>query len=156
LGCQSTPELRDRLQMAVGAAAATIVPGIVMPLVSKRLRAEAARVHPRCRPVTVGAYLRRRREQGSASTSTIWAKPCWAKAEATHRLQIVLDHLQDPEVDYISIKISALHSQINLLAWEQTRAAIEERLCRIFEAALPTGKFVNLDMEEYRGSGAHH
>ncbi len=70
--------------------------------------------------------------------------------EAARRLQTVLNHLKKPEVNYISVKISAIFSQINLLAWDDTLTQIKARLRLLYRAALPDNKFVNLDMEEYR------
>ena len=48
------------------------------------------------------------------------------------------------------MKISAIFSQINLLAWDATLTEIKVRLRKLYRAAAPGGKFVNLDMEEYR------
>jgi RHH-type proline utilization regulon transcriptional repressor/proline dehydrogenase/delta 1-pyrroline-5-carboxylate dehydrogenase len=48
------------------------------------------------------------------------------------------------------VKISAISSQLNLLAWDDTLTALKERLRRLYRLALKGGKLVNLDMEEYR------
>ena len=49
------------------------------------------------------------------------------------------------------MKISAIFSQINLVAWDETLAEIKARLRLLYRAALArAAKFVNLDMEEYR------
>ena len=53
-------------------------------------------------------------------------------------------------MNYVSVKISSIFSQINLVAREATLEAIKERLRKLYRAALPDKKFVNLDMEEYR------
>ena len=53
-------------------------------------------------------------------------------------------------MNYISVKISTIASQINLLAWDKTLGVIKERLRRLFRVALSGNKLVNLDMEEYR------
>lgn len=80
--------------------------------------------------------------------------------EAQHRLDVYLKDLTKPEVEYISVKISTIYSQINLLAWEETLEALANNLRKLYRAAIANPytrsdgtkvpKFVNLDMEEYR------
>lgn len=80
--------------------------------------------------------------------------------EAENRIQLYLDYLRDPHVEYVSVKISSICSQIHLLAWEETLEVLSQRLKRLYREASqnlfvrPNGtavqKFVNLDMEEYR------
>lgn len=50
------------------------------------------------------------------------------ESEAHHRLQQVVDRLTDKDCDYISVKISAIFSQIHLVAFEETVKLIQERL----------------------------
>jgi RHH-type proline utilization regulon transcriptional repressor/proline dehydrogenase/delta 1-pyrroline-5-carboxylate dehydrogenase len=69
--------------------------------------------------------------------------------EAKKRLDVYLNDLKNPEIDYVSIKISTIFSQINLLSWDKTLDILADRLRELYRAAKPK-KFVNLDMEEYR------
>ena len=78
--------------------------------------------------------------------------------EADRRLKDNIDRLRQPGVDYISIKLSAIVSQISLTGYQQTIDKIKPRLREIYRAAIEGGrttgpKFVNLDMEEYRDLG---
>lgn len=72
--------------------------------------------------------------------------------EAEKRLQLILNDLSKPEIEYISVKISGIFSQINLLAWDDTVKKLSSRLRRLYKAAENSRppKFINLDMEEYR------
>ena len=45
-----------------------------------------------------------------------------------HRLNTYLDDLSQDDIEYISIKISTIYSQINLLAWDKTLEILSERL----------------------------
>jgi RHH-type proline utilization regulon transcriptional repressor/proline dehydrogenase/delta 1-pyrroline-5-carboxylate dehydrogenase len=49
----------------------------------------------------------------------------------------------------ISVKLTALSSQISELAWEATKAQLKERLRPLFRKAMQLGVFLNLDMEHY-------
>lgn len=72
--------------------------------------------------------------------------------ESKKRLQICIEDLNNPLVPVISVKISAIFSQINLVAHKPTLEALKERLRVLYRAckeATPH-KFVNLDMEEYK------
>ncbi|MEQ1875628.1 MAG: L-glutamate gamma-semialdehyde dehydrogenase [Bdellovibrionia bacterium] len=53
-----------------------------------------------------------------------------------------------PKVN-VSVKVSALFSQINLKDWEGTKTALKARLRPVFDVAMESGVFINLDMEQY-------
>lgn len=144
------PAAQDRWMMRLGALGSRFLPQLVMPLVAARMRAETARVILDGEPQALRKYLQKRRGEGFRINLNHLGEAVLGEEEAAHRLESVLDYLGKPEVSYVSIKISALFSQINLLAWDETLAQIKERLRRLYRAALPAKKFVNLDMEEYR------
>jgi RHH-type proline utilization regulon transcriptional repressor/proline dehydrogenase/delta 1-pyrroline-5-carboxylate dehydrogenase len=53
-----------------------------------------------------------------------------------------------PKVN-VSVKVTALYSQINEAAWEPSLVAVCERLRVIFRKAMTHNVFINLDMEQY-------
>ena len=60
--------------------------------------------------------------------------------------------LAQPAVDYVSVKISSICSQLDVLRFDHEVERIAARLRRLYDAAnsYRPAKFVNLDMEEYR------
>lgn len=63
--------------------------------------------------------------------------------------QIDQNHLGPiPKVN-VSVKLSALYSQINDKAWDQTKEVLKERLRPLLQAAQEKNVFLNLDMEQY-------
>jgi RHH-type proline utilization regulon transcriptional repressor/proline dehydrogenase/delta 1-pyrroline-5-carboxylate dehydrogenase len=72
--------------------------------------------------------------------------------EAGRRLDGTQQLLMRPDVDYVSIKVSATVPPIAAWGFEEAVRDIVERLLPLFRLAraAPTPKFVNLDMEEYR------
>ncbi|MCB1108182.1 MAG: bifunctional proline dehydrogenase/L-glutamate gamma-semialdehyde dehydrogenase, partial [Chlamydiia bacterium] len=80
--------------------------------------------------------------------------------EAQRRLNLYLHDLSEPAIEYISIKITTLYSQINYLAWEDTLEKLAIRLRQLYYTAMQnqftqangstSSKFINLDMEEYK------
>lgn len=63
--------------------------------------------------------------------------------------QIDRDHLGPiPKVN-VSVKMTALYSQINDKAWDQTKNILKERLRNVFKTGMERNVFINLDMEQY-------
>jgi RHH-type proline utilization regulon transcriptional repressor/proline dehydrogenase/delta 1-pyrroline-5-carboxylate dehydrogenase len=54
------------------------------------------------------------------------------------------------EVDYVSVKLSSVVSQIIALDREGTLDRVSEKLRQIYRTSITTNTFVNLDMEEFR------
>jgi len=60
-----------------------------------------------------------------------------------------IDHLGPiPKVN-VSVKMTALYSQIQDSAWEQSKSILKDRLRPIFKKAVEKNLFINLDMEHY-------
>lgn len=142
--------LADRVLMRLGAAGSLVLPGVVMKAVAERMRADSARVILPGEKEPLRRYLHTRAAEGFRINLNHLGEAVLGEDEAQNRLKTVLDHLADPAVNYISVKISAIFSQINLVAWDDTLAEIQARLRTLYRAAAKGGKFVNLDMEEYR------
>lgn len=53
-----------------------------------------------------------------------------------------------PKVN-VSVKLSALYSQINDRAWDETKGILKDRLRPLFRKAMKKNIFLNLDMEQY-------
>lgn len=80
--------------------------------------------------------------------------------EAQRRFQTYLEDLSKPEIEYISIKVSTICSQLNLIARDTTLTILAHRFRLLLQKAHDNTflkldgtfvpKFVNLDMEEYR------
>ncbi|MFO0976534.1 MAG: bifunctional proline dehydrogenase/L-glutamate gamma-semialdehyde dehydrogenase [Planctomycetaceae bacterium] len=140
----------DRLLMQAGAVASRLIPETVMPAVADRMRADSARVILSGEKDDMNQYLNRRAAEGFRINLNHLGEAVLGEQEAEHRLSAVLDHLSNPAVNYISVKISAIFSQISLVAWDETLVEIKSRLRTLYRAASLRGKFVNLDMEEYR------
>lgn len=149
-----------RLAMHVGARASVRFPGMVMPMITSQLRKESSNVILPAEDGSLRPHLRKRRKAGIRMNINQLGEAILGENEAHHRLQQVVNRLADKDCDYISVKISAIFSQIHLVAFEETVKLIQERLRVLYRAAishaatLPDGakkpKFVNLDMEEYR------
>ncbi|MDE3055836.1 MAG: proline dehydrogenase family protein [Verrucomicrobiota bacterium] len=132
----------------------------LVPVAIHTLRKETSRVIIPGEPSLLQQHIIQRRKEGVRLNINHLGEAILSEEEAKRRLQIYLDDLAHPMIDYISIKISTLFSQINLLDFEGSLATIKDRLRLLYRTAaaspvlLPDGssraRVVNLDMEEYR------
>lgn len=149
-GVPRYPSPHERALMALGAFGSRFVSGLVMPLVQATMRAQTSKVILSGEEKALQKFLAQRQSKGFSINLNHLGEAVLGEEEAAHRLEQALHTLTRPDVAYISIKISAIFSQINLLAWDETVGEIKTRLRLLYRAALPQNKFVNLDMEEYR------
>jgi RHH-type proline utilization regulon transcriptional repressor/proline dehydrogenase/delta 1-pyrroline-5-carboxylate dehydrogenase len=142
----------DAALLTVGVAAAGLLPRVVMPLVRQRVRAELAGFVIAAEDRPLGRHIARREAQGTRLNLNVLGEAVLGEEEAGHRLDAVLALLARPDVDYVSVKVSAVSSQINVVAFDAEVERIAGRVRRLYDAAMAGGRarFVNLDMEEYR------
>jgi len=136
------------------------LPQVFVPIFKSMLRSETSTVILPGERRRLARHMSKRRKEGIRVNLNHIGEAILGEEEAEKRLQIYLDDLARPEVEYISVKISTIYSQINLLAWDETLEILEQRLKELYRAAMQhtyvrqsgkgVPKFVNLDMEEYR------
>ncbi len=132
----------------------------LVPIATHTLRKETSRVILPGESALLGKHLQERKKQGIQLNLNHLGEAILSESEARHRLQIYMEDLKNPGIDYISVKISTIFSQINLIDFDGTVEHIADRLKQLYRAAMkypvakPDGsskaKFINLDMEEYR------
>ena len=142
--------LLDRILLQLGAFGSRLLPQPVIAAVRQRLRSESETVILPAEDPALTRYLRQRRQDGARINLNQLGEAVLGEQEAARRLESILSLLARDDINYVSVKISAIFSQINLVAWDSTLEKIKERLRQLYRAALPDRKFVNLDMEEYR------
>jgi RHH-type proline utilization regulon transcriptional repressor/proline dehydrogenase/delta 1-pyrroline-5-carboxylate dehydrogenase len=142
----------DRLALIAGARLARLVPGVVMPAATARLRHEFSAVVLPAGQRRLARHVRRRRREQIALNVNLLGEAVLGEGEARRRTELVAGLLERDEIDYVSVKISAVCANLDVLAYEDSLARILERLRTIYLVAARSDppKFVNLDMEEYR------
>lgn len=140
----------DRFMLRSGAAVSRFFPGLVMRAVQRRLRKDSRDVILPAEEAPFSRYLAERHAAGVRTNVNHLGEAVLGEGEAAHRLDAVLGLLARGDVDYVSVKLSAIFSQIHPVAFRESVEAAKDRLRVLYRAALPGGKLVNLDMEEYR------
>lgn len=160
LGIPSYLPLSKRLSMKAFAVLGKKFAPLTVPLMTRMIRKETERVIIPGEAAPFLKHMSERYQEGVRINLNHLGEAILGENEAKQRIGIYLDDLARSEVEYISVKISTIFSQINLLAWHESLAILSERLRLLYRAAMkhryrrPDGqevpKFVNLDMEEYR------
>jgi len=150
----------ERVALLLGGAMAHYLPSLVVPPIVARLRHETQNVILPGEEEDLRRYIEERRRAGLRLNLNQLGEAILGEAEAARRLNAYLALLARDDVEYISVKVSSVFSQIDLVAFRATAARVAERLRTLYRAAArgryrhPDGritpKFINLDMEEYR------
>ena len=140
--------------------AGVYLPDIAVPLFIKNVRDETDTVVLKGEDNLLNAHLQKRKAEGTRVNINMIGEIVLGDKEAQERIEKYVDILTNPNIDYMSIKISTLFSQINPISYENTINEFVERLSKIFAQAKKysftndkgelENKFINLDMEEYR------
>ena len=136
------------------------LPGVTSGAVMSRIRAEMSRVVLPGADGPLARRLRERNDEGVTVNLNHLGEAILGEEEARARLATYVHDLTRPNVRCVSVKISSIASQLNLLAWEDTLSTLSERMRTLYRTAMahphvrPDGsklpKLVYLDMEEYR------
>ena len=142
----------DRGLLRAGAALAPRAPSLVMPMARRRMRQLVGHLVVDAEPRPMRRHLRTQRSEGFDLNVNLLGEMVLGDGEAAHRFDRTLALVDDPGVDYVSVKLSSIAAQLDLWSFDATLARVEARLRALLTRAAgstpPT--FVNLDMEEYR------
>jgi RHH-type proline utilization regulon transcriptional repressor/proline dehydrogenase/delta 1-pyrroline-5-carboxylate dehydrogenase len=150
----------ERIGLTLGALMGQYLPSLVVPPIVARLRHETESLILPGEDADLRRYLAERRAAGIRLNLNQLGEAILGEAEAARRLEAYLALLARDDVEYISVKVSSVSSQIDLTAFRHSVEVVKDRLRTLYRQAQryryrhPDGrvtpKFVNLDMEEYR------
>ena len=140
-----------RAMVSLGANLARPFPWIVIPIARKVLRSFVAHLVIDATPTKLSRSISRLSKQGSTLNVNLLGEAVLGNKEADRRLQKVKDVLSRPDVDYVSVKVSAIVSPHSPWSFNETVSDVIERLTPLYRIASESKKqkFINLDMEEY-------
>ncbi len=142
----------DRLLLRGGAWIAPLLPALVMPLVVRRIRRETRGIVLPAEDPGFARHLRARAGDAVRINVNPLGESILSDAEAEQRMRQIERCIDRADVDYVSVKVSAIVANLDALAFEHSVERIADELRRLYRrAAVATPRtFVNLDMEEYR------
>ncbi len=140
--------LRGAVQ--VGGAVAPVLPSPVVPIARRVLREMVGHLVVDARPDKLGPAIAKIRENGAKLNLNLLGEAVLGEQEALRRLDGIHELIRRPDVDYVSVKVSAIASHISMWAFGDVVDKVVERLMPLYLTAVTDATFINLDMEEYR------
>ncbi len=140
----------QRLLLKLGSVAAVIFPGTVVWLARRTLRRMVGHLVIDARPNQLGRTIKRLRARGDRLNLNLLGEAVLGDREAAKRRDGTMELLERDDVDYVSVKVSSVASQLSMWAFDESVARVVEQLTPLYQRA-STGEptFINLDMEEY-------
>jgi len=154
-----------RAAVRAGGVVAPVMPSPVVPIARRVLREMVGHLVIDARPDKLGPAIAAIRETGARLNLNLLGEAVLGEEEARRRLDGIHDLIRRPDVDYVSVKVSAIASHISMWAFDEVIDDVVERLLPLYLTAVGdpstssatggggsgTGQtFINLDMEEYR------
>ncbi|GAA4188961.1 bifunctional proline dehydrogenase/L-glutamate gamma-semialdehyde dehydrogenase [Gryllotalpicola kribbensis] len=148
-----------RTALGLGGQLGPVLPWAVVPAARAALRRLVGHLVVDATPAKLGPALAKLRQGGHRLNLNLLGEAVLGEEEAGNRLAGIRRLLERPDVDYVSVKVSNVVSNLNLWGFDDAVARIAQRLIPLYELAGAGGetsvtpgrtKFINLDMEEYR------
>ncbi len=139
-----------RLLIMIGGGFAPVLPWPIIPIARRVLRGMVAHLVIDATPSKLDKSLVELRGNGRRLNLNLLGEAVLGDHEAGRRLQRVRALVARPDVDYVSVKVSAVASQLSTWDTVGSRDRVVDRLRPLYRAAAQHGTFLNLDMEEYR------
>lgn len=138
----------DRTLLTAGTRLAPVLPRLVVPAALLRLRQLVGHLVADAGPGLAG-HIARARAEGFRLNLNLLGEAVLGEAEAAGRLRRVTALVERPDVDYVSIKVSSVASQLSTWDTGASRDRVLATLVPLYRTARAHGTFLNLDMEEY-------
>lgn len=141
-----------RAAISTGGAVGPVLPWAVVPAARRMLRHFIGHLVVDASEARLGAAVAALREGGDRLNLTLLGEAVLGEREACRRLEGTLRLLERPDVDYVSLTVSSVVSQLSMWAFEEEIDRVVERLTPLYQAAASGAEhtFITLDMEEYR------
>jgi RHH-type proline utilization regulon transcriptional repressor/proline dehydrogenase/delta 1-pyrroline-5-carboxylate dehydrogenase len=133
---------------------------IAVPVFKSVLRKETGKIIIREERPALTKHLGDRWNDNIGQNVNLLGEVVLGDEEADHRYRHYLEALKEPDINYISVKISGIYAQLHPLGYDKSKEELCKRMAAIYQSAIDhpyvgtdgteSAKFVNLDMEEYK------
>ncbi|MDH8700764.1 RHH-type proline utilization regulon transcriptional repressor/proline dehydrogenase/delta 1-pyrroline-5-carboxylate dehydrogenase [Dysgonomonadaceae bacterium PH5-43] len=139
-----------------------LFPHIAMPIFKQKLRNETRKIIIAEERPKLTKHLAGRWNSNIGQNVNLLGEVVLGDGEANNRYLHYLEALEEPDINYISIKLSGIYAQIRALSYEENKKELCDMVAAVYQKAIDNpytekdgtkrAKFVNLDMEEYKDS----
>ena len=133
---------------------------LAVPIIKWRLRRDTSRVIIDAARPHLTQHLATRFEQHIGQNVNLLGEVVLGDGEADKRYYSYLEALKEPDINYISVKISGIYAQTHALNYKECFPELVRRMSELYQTAIDypytdadgvtRPKFINLDMEEYK------
>ena len=143
-----------RVPARVGGGVGRLAPSVVVPAARRVFRELVGDLVLDVSDDKLGPAIARLRADGSRLNVNLLGEAVLGDAEADRRLADTFTLLQRDDIDYVSLKVSAVTGPHNPWAYDEVVAGAVAKLAPLYAYAAERSaqgdpKFINLDMEEY-------
>ena len=131
-----------------------------VPIIKWRLRRDTSRVIINAARPSLTRHLATRFTEDIGQNVNLLGEVVLGESEADKRYQSYFEALKEPDINYISVKISGIYAQTHALNYRESYPELIRRISALYQAAIDNPytdvngvtkpKFINLDMEEYK------
>ena len=154
------PVDRSLFQMYQSFAYKSPFNSIAVPIIKWRLHRDTSRVIIDAARPKLTKHLATRFEENIGQNVNLLGEVVLGDGEADKRYYSYLEALKEPDINYISVKISGIYAQTHALNYKENFPELVRRMSELYQAAIDhpytdvngvkRPKFINLDMEEYK------
>ena len=133
---------------------------VAVPIIKWRLRRDTSRVIIDAARPSLTEHLATRFHQDIGQNVNLLGEVVLGDGEADKRYRSYLEALKEPDINYISVKISGIYAQTHALNYKECFPELVRRMSELYQTAIDypytdvngvtKPKFINLDMEEYK------
>lgn len=138
------------LPARVGGRAAHLAPGIAKSAAAKVFAGLVGDLVVDVTPEKLGEAIARLRADGSRLNLNLLGEAVLGHEEAARRMEATRALIEREDVDYVSLKVSAVIGPHAPFGYDDAVAQAVEQMLPLYRLARDTGTFINLDMEEYK------
>jgi RHH-type proline utilization regulon transcriptional repressor/proline dehydrogenase/delta 1-pyrroline-5-carboxylate dehydrogenase len=132
------------------AAGSRLAPSPVVNVVAHHIRRLSKDLILPYEDAPLKKHLERRRRDDIALNINVLGEAVLGEGEADERFERVLEMIRRPEINYVSVKLSSVVSQIITIDRVGSLERVTAKMRLLYREAESHATFVNLDMEEYR------
>ena len=127
-----------------------IIPSFSKAIVKTRVKLDSSGIISNSDRKKLQKYINTRKEKDIDVNLNVLGEAVLGEEEADKRFEEILSVMELEETTYISVKISAIVSQLKEADHKGSVNRVSKKLRVIYKKAIKENVFVNLDMEEFR------
>ena len=134
-----------------------LAPSLSVPFFISHLRNDTKHMVLDANPSALEPHINKRKKEDNITLNVnLIGEEVLGELESQYRIQKYEEALKSGYITYISIKITTIFSQINIIDFDYSKDEVVKRLDHLYALALEEekrqgiSKFINLDMEEFR------